>query len=82
MPQEHKEVHEVLQLDKFDGTDFKYDKIIFKFQAKNTKSDNFGPKFLVPRFLKLHQTLQQDKFEKDDFKYGNSFFKLLAKAPK
>ena len=28
---------EILQLDKFEGADFKYDNIVFKFQPKNTK---------------------------------------------
>ena len=28
----------VLQLDKFEGPDFKYDNVVFKFQPKNTKN--------------------------------------------
>ena len=33
--------HEVLQLDKFEGADFKYDNIIFNFQHQNTKIGHF-----------------------------------------
>ena len=36
---------EILQSDKFEGADFKYDNIVFKFQPKIPKSGIFGPKF-------------------------------------
>ena len=36
--------HEVLQLDKSKGADFKYDNIVLKFQLKNTQVRYFGPK--------------------------------------
>ena len=34
-----------LELDKFEGADFKYHNIIFKFQPKNTQIKHLGPKF-------------------------------------
>ena len=37
--------HEILQLDKFEGADFKYNKIIFKSQPKNNQIRHFGFKF-------------------------------------
>ena len=37
--------HEILQLDKFHDTDFKYYKIIFKSQPKNEQTRIFGTKF-------------------------------------
>ena len=36
---------EILQLDKIEGADFKYDNIIFNFSSKMPKSGFFGPKF-------------------------------------
>ena len=33
--------HEILQLDKFEGADFKYDSVIFKLQPKNTRIRDF-----------------------------------------
>ena len=33
--------HEILQLDKFGGADFKYDYIAFKCQSKNTQIKHF-----------------------------------------
>ena len=33
--------HEILQVDKFDGADFKYDTIVFKFQSKNALIRHF-----------------------------------------
>ena len=34
-----------LQLDKFEGADFKYDKGFLKFWPKNTQIGHIGPKF-------------------------------------
>ena len=36
--------HEISQLDKFEGADFKYDNVVFKFQPKNTKIRHFWSK--------------------------------------
>ena len=37
-------LHKILQLDKFEGADYKYDNILFKFQSKNTQIRRFSPK--------------------------------------
>ena len=36
---------EILQLDKFEGADFKFDNIVFKFQSKATQMKHFVRKF-------------------------------------
>ena len=38
--------HKILQLDKLQGADFKYDNIVFKFQPKNTQIRHFWSKIL------------------------------------
>ena len=38
-------IYEILQLVKFEGANFKYDNIDFKFQLKNTLITYFGPRF-------------------------------------
>ena len=66
---------DILELDKFQGADFKYDKIIFKFQHSWSQ---------IQAFLLFREIMQIDKFEGADFKYDNStemwqqFFKILA----
>ena len=65
---------EILQLDKFKGPDFKYDKIIFKFQSKNTQIRHFWSQ--IQGFLFLHRTLQEYKFKDADVKYDNNIFKF------
>ena len=67
----------ILQLDKFEGADFKYDNIVFKFHSKSTQIRYFWSQIL--EFLVLHQTLQQDKFKDANFKYDNVFFKFQSK---
>ena len=59
----------MLQLDKFEGADFKYDNIVCKFQPKNSQ---------IQAFLFFREILQIEKFEDADFKYDNSFFLILA----
>ena len=76
----------ILQLDKFEGADFKYDNSIFKivgekypikaFLVKNTQIRHFWSQIQV--FLFFRKILQLDKFEGADFKYDNSIFKILA----
>ena len=60
-------LREILQLDKFEGANFKHNNIILKFQSKNTKTRHLWPQF--SGVLHLYQTLQQEKFEDFDFKY-------------
>ena len=76
----------ILQLDKFEGADFKYDNSIFKilaqkypnkaFLVKNTQIRHFWSQIQV--FLFFRKISQLDKFEGADFKYDNSIFKILA----
>ena len=68
--------HEILQQNKFEGADFKYDNIVFKFRPKSTQIRHFLSQILA--FLFFGKTLLIDKFEGVDFKYDNSFFKILA----
>ena len=66
----------ILQLDKFEGTDFKYDNIFFLIIAQ--KHPNKA--FLVPNetFSFFHEVLQLGKFEGDNFKYNNIIFKFQS----
>ena len=64
-----------MQLDKFEGADFKYNNIISKFQPKNTQIWHFWSQ--IYGFLMLHQTLKPDKFKDVDFKY-DIFFQILS----
>ena len=75
---------ETLQIDKFEGTDFKYDNSFFKilaqkypvkvFLVKNTQKQHFWSQ--IQTFLFLHKILQLDKFENVGFKYDNSSLKF------
>ena len=38
-------LHKILQLDKLEGIDFKYNNSFLKFCRKNTQTGTFGPKF-------------------------------------
>ena len=38
-------IHQILQLDKFEGIDFKYNNRFLKFYCKNTQAGIFGSKF-------------------------------------
>ena len=67
---------EILQLDKFEGADFKYDNIVFKFQPQNTQIRHFWSK--IYGFLFFREILQIDKFEGADLKYDKTFSKNLA----
>ena len=64
---------EILLLDKFEGADVKYDKIVFNFQSKNTQIKLFWSQ--IQSFLFFREILQIGKFEGADFKYDNSLFK-------
>ena len=65
----------ILQLDKFEGADFKYDIIVFNFQAKYTQIRHFWSQ--IQEFLFFHQIFQIHKFEGADFKYDDCFFKKM-----
>ena len=81
-------LHQILQLDKFKGADFKYDKNFFKslakiypnkaFLVKNVQIRHFWSQILT--FLFLHKILQLDKLKGADLKYDKSFF--LNSSPK
>ena len=62
----------ILEADKSEGADFKYNKNILKFQPKNTQIRHFWSQ--IYGFLFLHQTLQQDKSKDTDSKDDNIFF--------
>ena len=64
---------EILQSHKFEGADFKYHNIVFKFQPKITQIRCFWSQ--IQAFLFFPEILQIDNFEGADFKYDNSFFK-------
>ena len=66
-----------LQLGQFEGADFKYDKIVFKLQSKNTQIIHF----LVPSLgtFIFYKILKLDKFKGADFKYDNIIFKFQSK---
>ena len=68
---------EILQLDKFEDADFKYDNSFWKFQAKNSQIGIFGTKFrpfcFFPKILQLH------KFEGADFKQDIICFNFQPK---
>ena len=69
--------HKVLQLGRFEGDDFIYNNIIFKFQSQNTQISHFWSQ--IWWFLLLHQILQQYKFKDTDFNYKNFFWILAQK---
>ena len=54
----------ILQLDKVEGADFKYDNSFFKFQPKNTQISYLWSQ--IEAFLFFHKILQLDKFEGAD----------------
>ena len=66
-----------MQLDKIEGTDFKYDKI--KFQPKNIQVNHIVIQIKV--FLFLHEIMQLDEFKSTDFNYDNSIFKFQTRTP-
>ena len=73
----------ILQLEKFLGTDFKYDNIVFQFQPRNTQVKHFwyqNEGFLVPNLgIFFNEILQLDKLEGADFTYDDSFLKFYIK---
>ena len=62
--------HETLQLDRFEGADFKYDNIFVKFYPKNTKIRLLCSRIKVILFSR--ELFEFKKFEGADFKYDNS----------
>ena len=69
----------ILQLNIFDGANFKHDNIIFKFQHKNTQISHFWSQ--IQTFLFFREIFQLGKFKGADFKYNNSVFKFQPKNP-
>ena len=65
---------EILQVDKLESADFKFDKSFLKFLPENPKQGTFDSKFKHYYFFR--EILQIDKFEGADFKYSISFFKF------
>ena len=73
---------EILQIDKFEGVDFKSDNSFFKvlaqkfpnkpFLAKNTKIRHFCSQIYT--FLFYHKISQLDKFKGADFQYDKKNF--------
>ena len=68
-----------MQLRKIEGTDFKRDKIIFKFQPRNIQVNHFLIQIKV--FLFLHEIMQLEEFKSTDFSHDNSIFKFQTKTP-
>ena len=67
---------DILQLDKFEGADFKLDNIFFQIPAQKYPNHTFLVQNLD--FFFSSQNLQLDKSEGVDFKYDNSFFQPPA----
>ena len=65
-----------MELEKFEGADFKYDNRFLKFQPQNTQTWYFLSQ--IQAFSLFHDILQLDKFEGVDFKFDNSFFQIAA----
>ena len=68
---------QTLQLDKFEGADFKYDNSFFKILAQKYPHETFL--VLILGILIISRNLQLDKFEGADLKYKNVIFKFLPK---
>ena len=69
-------LHQILQLGKFEGCDFKYDNSFLKLQPKKYPNKaSFVPNLGIFVFREI---LQLDKFKGADFKYDNIIFKILA----
>ena len=76
-----------MQLEKFQGADFKYDISIFKILDQKYPNEAFLVKNTQKRhrwcqteaFLFLRETLPFDKFEDDDLKYYNIVSKFQSK---
>ena len=69
-----------INLDKFDGADFKDDNIIFRFHPKHTQIKHFWPK--LSAYLFFSKVLLLDKFKGADFKYDNITFNIQPKTTK
>ena len=69
--------HDILQLDIFEGADFKQFNIVFIFPLKNTQIRHFWSQ--IKESSILHQTLQQGKIVEADFIYVNNIFKFWPK---
>ena len=64
-----------LQLNKLEAVDLKYEKIVLKFQYKNTQIRHSWSQFQA--VLLFDKELEVNKFESADLKYENSFFIFL-----
>ena len=67
---------EILQIDEFEGDDFKCDNIAFKLQLQNIQIRHFWSRIYA--FLFFHEILEIENLEGADFKYDNRFSKILA----
>ena len=67
--------HEILQLDKFEGADFKYNNTFLKIVPENAQLRDIWSQILA--FSLFHKILQLEKFNCPDFKHDNSFLKRL-----
>ena len=70
-------MHQTLQLEKFEGVDFKYGNGFFELQSENIQIKQFCHK--CKYFSFLHGSLHIEKFKSTDFENGNSFFQIPAK---
>ena len=69
-------MHQTLQLNKFEGINFKYDNGFSQFQSKNIQIKQI---FVINVFLFLHATSHIEKFKGANFENGHSFFQIPAK---
>ena len=69
-------LHKILQLDKFEGADFKYGNSFLNFQPKNIQNHTF----LVSNLdiFVFSRNLPSGEYEGADFKYDNNFFQIPA----
>ena len=66
--------HEISQFDKFEGSNFKYDNIVSKFQSKNNQIRHFWSE--IRYFWVFFEIWHLGKFEFADFNYDNSFLEF------
>ena len=71
-------LRKILQLDKFEGANFRYENSFLKFQPENTQIRHFWSK--MQAFSLFHEILQLGKSEGADSKYDNIIFKFQPKT--
>ena len=64
-----------MELDKFEGTVFKYDNTFLKYYQKNTQITHIWSQIYALLFV--FKVWQFVKSEGADFKYGNNYFQSL-----